>query len=95
LNHSSPPQFFFRGKQPDVRPYARVIEKALRQSDDSFQEISFQEKASNLALPTRGAAHVERRSREDDRDSAASMLARLAMGEQVLEKEELAIGYFR
>src|SRR5690606_13132034 len=76
---------------PHVRVDAGVVEELVGQSDNRLEPVIFDDPATDLALAASGIAGEQRRSIEDDRDTAPAFLRGAHLRDHVLEEEERPI----
>ncbi len=76
---------------PQVGRDACVVEELIRQGDDRFEPIVFDDPLPDLALARARVPGEERRAIEDDREAAPAFVDRLHLREHVLEEEERAV----
>ena len=63
----------------------------LRQGDDGFQPVVFDDPAPDFRLTAARVAGEEGRAVEDDGDSAAAVFGRTHLGEHVLQEQQRAV----
>jgi hypothetical protein len=71
---------------PDIRGDAGVVEHVGRQADDGFDKIVLQQVAADVALTRTRSTCEEWRAVEHNAETAAAVLCRARLGEEMQEK---------
>ena len=76
---------------PDVGGNTGVVKQLIRQSDNGFQPVVFDNPLADIAFAVACLPGKQRRAVEDNADAAAAMFAWLHLGDHVLQKQQGAV----